>query len=146
MKACIIIIFLLCSRACAFGDYELDITIYNNSDYTLLTDGKYEYPDTTLNEKMYFEMTLPHSKGRATYSTRRWDRVIVNGKMSIFILDKNIVDNMSWKKIQDDYMILQRYDVSIDELEDLNWTIYYPPTQAMENIYMFPPYEESLKE
>ena len=77
---------LLCGHSCGpFGDYELNINFQNNSDYTILSTGEYDYPHTTLREKLYFETTLPKSNGRTAYSTRRWNRVIVNGKMCLFI-------------------------------------------------------------
>ena len=50
-----------------------------------------------------------------------------------------------WETVREDYIILQRYDLSIAELEKLNWTIYYPPTEAMKDFYMYPPYEEAVK-
>lgn len=137
---------LLCGHSCGpFGDYELIINFQNNSDYTILSAEEYDYPDTTLREKLYFETTLPKSYGRAASSTRRWHRVIVNGKMCLFLLDKDVVDNVPWETVREDYMILQRYDLSIADLEKLNWTIYYPPTEAMKDIYMYPPYEEAVK-
>jgi len=37
--------------------------------------------------------------------------------------------------------ILQRYQLTLTELQQLNWTITYPPTEAMKNIKMYPPYE-----
>lgn len=62
-----------------------------------------------------------------------------------FFLDKDVVDNVPWETVREDYMILQRYDLSIADLEKLNWTIYYQPTEAMKDIYMYPPYEEAVK-
>ena len=50
-----------------------------------------------------------------------------------------------WETVREDYIILQRYDLSIAELEKLNWTIYYPPAEAMKDIYMYPPYEEAVE-
>ena len=145
MKASLKFIVLagLCISSCGpFGDYELDIYMHNNSGYTLLTDGTYDYPDTTIKEKMYFEEVLPHSFGRATFTTRRWNRTIVNEKMCLFIFYKDVVNSVPWETIRKDYMVLQRYDLSIDELEKLNWTVYYPPTEEMKDIDMFPPYGE----
>lgn len=83
----LLILYLLCGHSCGpFGDYELNINFQNNSDYTILSAGEYDYPHTTLREKLYIETALPKSNGRRTaYSTRRWNRVIVNGKMCLFI-------------------------------------------------------------
>ncbi len=48
----------------------------------------------------------------------------------------------SWKEIRNGYKILVRYDLSAEDLESLKGKIYYPPTTAMRNIHMFPPYEK----
>ena len=45
-----------------------------------------------------------------------------------------------WETVREDYIILQRYDLSIAELEKLNWTIYYPPTEAMKD---FPDFDNA---
>ena len=37
---------------------------------------------------------------------------------------------------------LVRYDLRLDDLKLLKDTLYYPPTTAMRNIHMYPPYEK----
>lgn len=37
--------------------------------------------------------------------------------------------------------VLQRYQITLENLQKLNWTITYPPTQAMKDIKMYTPYE-----
>lgn len=50
-----------------------------------------------------------------------------------------------WEGIRDDYDILVRYDLTYDNLKVLNDTIPFPPTEAMKNMKMWPPYEEVVK-
>jgi hypothetical protein len=39
-----------------------------------------------------------------------------------------------------DSVFIQRYDLTIPDLDNLNWTLSYPPTEAMKDIKMWPPY------
>ena len=62
--------------------------------------------------------------------------------LSVFVFHIDTLLNHSWKEIRDGYKILVRYDLSAKDLESLRGEIYYPPTMAMRNIKMFPPYEK----
>lgn len=54
--------------------------------------------------------------------------------LTIFILDGELYEKY-WQKpcdtIRKYVPILQRYQLSLTELQQLNWTITYPPTEAM---------------
>ena len=50
-----------------------------------------------------------------------------------------------WNKIRDEYKVLVRYDLSQEDIYNLNAEIHYPPTDAMKGIHMYPPYEEVLE-
>jgi len=71
-----------------------------------------------------------------------WDSAMKT--LTIFILDGELYEKY-WQKpcdtIRKYVPILQRYQLSLTELQQLNWTITYPPTEAMKNIRMYPPYE-----
>ncbi len=58
--------------------------------------------------------------------------------VSLFIFDKNVIDNYQWDYIVNNYCILQRYDLSKEDLVRLNYQITYPPTKEMMDIHMFP--------
>jgi len=45
--------------------------------------------------------------------------------------------NSSWKEA----MVLQRYDLSLSDLRNLNFKISYPPVSALKEMKMNPPYE-----
>ena len=59
----------------------------------------------------------------------------------VFLFDVEIVNSISWKEIADRYLILQRYDFSLKDIEELKHTFFYPPTPEMAHIHMWPPYE-----
>ena len=63
----------------------------------------------------------------------------------IQVFDSRIIDEYIWSKIRSDYMILQQYFVSLENLQSVDWRISYPPTPEMKDIKMWPPYEEAIK-
>lgn len=65
--------------------------------------------------------------------------------VSFFLFEKTVVDNNSWEDIVEHYLILQRYDFTINDLIKLKCQIYYPPIEEMSGIHMYPPYEEVTK-
>jgi len=64
------------------------------------------------------------------------------GYYSVFILSYETYLEKGWEGIRDDYDILVRYDLTYDNLEALNDTIPFPPSEAMKDMKMWPPYEE----
>ena len=62
------------------------------------------------------------------------------GYWSITIVDANHNSAKRWE-IEDYEDVLVRYDLKREDLERLHWTISYPPTEAMKDIHMYPPYE-----
>lgn len=68
--------------------------------------------------------------------------------LMFFILDSTTVADEPWEEIVKGYKILRRYDLSIEDMMKLiqddgtGYTIPYPPTVAMKDMHMFPPYGE----
>jgi hypothetical protein len=46
--------------------------------------------------------------------------------LSVFIFDAQVLENTPWDTVKAKYIILKRYDLSLDDLNKLNWTITYP--------------------
>ena len=154
-----LLLIFLCAKCTnsIHGDYRLHIS--NNSDYNIIPitnpllvklGQPYDtyYPDTLLSDKRHF-FGIPISKGEKTGLGDiglPWDsiykNIMVNDTMSVFIFDAKVLDTYSWEEIRDNYMILKRYDLSLEDLQKLDFTLYYPPTEAMKDIKMYPPYEE----
>ena len=44
----------------------------------------------------------------------------------IFLFSKDTIDQVPWDRIRDEYLILRRYDLTLEDLEAMNWTIEYP--------------------
>jgi hypothetical protein len=62
-----------------------------------------------------------------------------------FVVDADTVAYYGVTNVSDNYRILVRYDLNIDDVELLKETIPYPPTPAMRDMKMYPPYEEVLR-
>ena len=63
--------------------------------------------------------------------------------LSVFILHADTVRKYSWDEIRDNYNIIVRYDLSKDDVKRFaGYTIPFPPTEAMRDMKMWPPYEE----
>ncbi len=61
-----------------------------------------------------------------------------NDTLSIFIFHSDTVSSYPWQTIRTEYKILKRYDLSIADLERLNYKVSYPPDNRMENVKMYP--------
>jgi len=129
MNILVVLLVVLCSASCEkLVDHAYIIKIQNNSQDTIQFYGSYTYPDTMIDViKPRLKMVYP-SKYSSLDSDKDWDEVLVAPKdtLSIFIFSKDTVDKYNWEKIRSDYNILKRYDLSLNDLQRMNWTITYP--------------------
>jgi hypothetical protein len=65
--------------------------------------------------------------------------------LSIYYFHVDTVQKYTWEQIKYNYKILQRYDLSLDDIYALKENnipvIPYPPSEKMKNMKMYPPYE-----
>ena len=61
------------------------------------------------------------------------------------LFDYDLLMTENPETIAENYMVLVRYDVTLDDLDRLDWTLHYPPTPAMRDVHMYPPYEEVIE-
>jgi len=99
----------------------------------------------------YADTILPISKSNLSTLTgntfvgnnKSWtDRIneLEQDTLSIYFFDPLTVENKGWDKVREDYLILKRYDLSIQDIIDLKYSIKYPPTSEMNKIRMYPPF------
>lgn len=134
-------------------DILYDLCVYNKSDHGInvylgLGETYYDssrgslYPDTVL--ALHNNTYKTDVNGVYVYSVfSGWDQAYRKrgtDTISVFILHSDTVKKYSWDIIRSEYKVLKRYDLSLRDLRDLNYTIYYPPTRAMRTIKMYPPY------
>ena len=138
----ILSLFLIPILASKCIDFEgmSRVVLKNNSDYGVvglfadLWTG-FCYPDTLLPETPVFYINVDSISKALKANT-------ISDTLSVFVFHIDTLLNHSWKEIRDGYKILVRYDLSAEDLESLRGEIYYPPTAAMRNVHMFPPYEK----
>lgn len=58
----------------------------------------------------------------------------------VFTFDADTLDYYGWDTVCANYKVLQRYDLSLEDLQDLDFRLCFPPSEAMRNIHMWPPY------
>lgn len=116
------------------------ISVVNNSDNAIYVMADNSYPDTTY---------IKHSSGPALYpqyykvASNEINHNVLRDKdcyeaifisetllpsdtLMVFIFDAAIIENESWSVIMNEYKVLKRYDLSLADLQALDWTITYP--------------------
>jgi hypothetical protein len=59
----------------------------------------------------------------------RWRKPLIESPYKVymvFIFSYDSLSKLPWAKIRDNYMVLKRYDLTLKELDSMNWTINYP--------------------
>ena len=147
------VIFIVLLISCTLKmDAIYPIHIYNESEvqyigYYFATGGRYGsyYPDTLLpNNNTYVYNKNIKPKQHLQYdSWIKWDvtfKSLPKDTLSIFIFSSDTLNKYSWEEVRRDYKILKRYDLSIQDLELLDYKVYYPPTPTMSRMKMYPKY------
>lgn len=49
-----------------------------------------------------------------------------NKVLMIWFFSRDSVEQLSWDSIVSNYQVLRRYDLTLDDLEAMNWTVEYP--------------------
>ena len=99
------------------------------------------YPDTSITLK-YKPYPL-ESFLSTNIDSDNWEEEIEflpKDTLSIFIFSTDTLNKYSWEEVRRDYKLLKRYDLSIQDLELLDYKVYYPPTPAMSRMKMYPKY------
>jgi hypothetical protein len=130
---------------------RLSLYIQNNSNHHIkpVLNGYYQtgpfYPDTSLSNKKPEGVNIPpgikeaFEEARGSYSSLYND--LPSDTISFVIYDTDTLAKYSWEIIRQQYNILQRYDLSLQDLQKLNYTLYYPATPAMKDMKMWPKYK-----
>ena len=154
------IIFFICvvvlCPSCRFLPYEQGehcIYLKNESGYMLSCfvadefNSGFSYPDTLLpaNPNPVCMVDSIMDSGLIFSRMLSWESIFSythSGVLSVYLFKQEDVDNLGWKYLSEHNGYLVRYDLRLNDLRLLDDTLYYPPTMAMRNIHMFPPYEK----
>ncbi len=64
---------------------------------------------------------------------------IPSDTLSLYMFHPDTLAKYEWQQILDDYNILKRYDLSLEDLRRLDFKVTYPPDTNMEGVRMYPP-------
>jgi hypothetical protein len=114
------------------NDKHTSIAFTNNSDNSVYVISQFYYPDTLI--KFYFTpegnsfyKISAHSKGVPGHLTDNYeDRLKEIGKVMVFVFDAEVLETTPWETVKANYLVLKRYDLSLADLQRMNWTITYP--------------------
>ena len=131
-----ILLITVCSK-CEKGamDYSYEINLINNSNipigYYFATGGEHGtcYPDSLpeTNEYIIYDIREVLRPGYESHiSWGSFFESLPHDTLSIFIFSTDTLNKYSWEEIRDGYNILERYDLSQDDLKNMSWTITYP--------------------
>lgn len=103
-----------------------------------------QYPDTVLPASNRYLIDNIKAGDRFIYDSRlKWEEVfqqLPGDTLSIYIFDSDILASYPWEVIRNEYKILKRYDLSLEDLKRLKRNVTYPPTEEMKDMKQFPPY------
>jgi len=144
------ILFYVCITCFACKDDLPTACILNNTDsaiYSIFTWNQTNYDTTLIGigdlvTNSYWEKTAPHSmQNKFNFSpSKSLFNNIGATTVHYFIFDAHTVENTPLDTIIKKYLILQRYDLTLEDFEALNWIIPYPPITKMKNMKMYPPF------
>ena len=161
MKPYIIILIvainvLLCiATSCREDDCHQSILFKNNlTDKTVYIHGNDNHPDTA-NFKNSFPNPISQKRckvesysenksglqSRSCYEDRFGSVIMPSGILMVYVFDEEVLATVPWDTIGKYYMVLQRYDLTLENLQELDWYISYPPDERMRHVSMWPPYE-----
>ena len=120
------------------SSHAVGVYLNDDEDYVAL------YPDTLISD---FEERLGivenGKKERVAGGSATWESIfesssVPSDTLSLFVFHVDTLAKYDWESIRKDYNILKRYDLSLEDLEQLNFTIIYPPDSSMEGVQMYP--------
>ena len=151
IKTTVFLIFLIIIVSCDPAYFEDGCHSYakinNKSTFVICTDFTQTHPDTTIKDINPLRRGRKIDIGKTGKTIGKlsicWEREISNFHyISIFIFDANFMEqNLTNEDFRiNETMALQRYDLTLEDLNSLGWTIPYPPDERMKHMKMYPPY------
>ena len=152
----LIIVLLMCGfcfscRPVEDEDHHYIISFYNNSEADLYVVDDVNYPDTILRYSGFLHYpeiykVKAHSLNRdglkqerityeQAFSSYKGYKTIKNDTLIVFVLDAEKLEKNGFPVMD---ALLVRYDLSLQDLQRMNWSIAYPLQENMKSIKMWP--------
>ena len=120
-------------------DRQYSLFLKNNSDFSiiyLITEN----PDTSLIDSISLKPVIQAGKSLDLWARDVEVSKVVKDSLFIYLFHIDTLKNNSWADVQADYKILKRYDLSLEDLEYLDYKLSYPPDAKMSEVKMYPPF------
>ena len=105
------------------------IIILNNSNKAIYFNISFRYPDTTLDSNPTFDSSFKienQSQKVDKYGRCLEGDFSYTSKIMCFIYDAQTIETTPWDTVKAKYLVLKRYDLSLKDLENINWSVTYP--------------------
>jgi hypothetical protein len=108
------------------------LRVKNVSEKAIYVSWTTDYPDTsfnrvanpTYNPELY--KVEAHSVQKEYYKAPSKGLFRDVDTISVFIFDAQVLESTPWDTVKAKYLILKRYDLSLDDLINMNWILTYP--------------------
>ncbi|HDR50439.1 MAG TPA: hypothetical protein ENN90_02295 [Mariniphaga anaerophila] len=120
---------VLLLKACEAPDVQHYFKINNNANHTISYYVGESYPDTLIVQTKPILKTVQSNSSFKESDWGTWDErfsQIEGDTLSVFIFHTDTLNKYTWEEVREGYMILKRYDLSLEDLKQNNWTITYP--------------------
>ncbi len=106
-------------------------TFKNNSDKTIRLTTSVAYPDSTLLEGIGVTSSIvsSHEAIKEKYGDcieGRLNLINKDGVIMVFLFDEEIFKRYSIAEIKEKQMWLKKYDMRLEDFQEMNWIITYP--------------------
>lgn len=140
------LLFFIVTSCHVKQDFEYPLVVENNSGDHLFFHAATEssllmYDDTVLTaNRDDIAMQIVEESVRIGNPIRWVERMsyLQLDTLSIYFFHPDTLSLYDWDVIRNDYKVLKRYDLSIEDLNSLNFTVPYPPTAEMEGMKQYP--------
>lgn len=117
----------------AVSGYDSRFKVVNNSGRAIYVEKSYTFPDTSIppGSPMISPIATRVEPGKELGIPILccWEaklEEVPSHMVMLFVFDADTVDLLPWDRVRREYKILRRYDLTIEDLRQLNWTITYP--------------------
>lgn len=137
MKTVLITSFLfllLASTTCQKSDEHYVYTVVNNSDYPIWVQESFAYPDTLYNCDLIPFFIRPHESYPITERGTSYEELLEHNKnryLQLLVVDTATINKLLsiegyCEQINSKHKVIKRYQLSLQDLENMNWKITYP--------------------
>lgn len=114
------------------------ITFENHTNKALYVRGSRDYPDTLaivtdanpLLDTNYSKVEANENNNqvlRIRDCYEYWYKdILPSDTLMVYVFDADVLETTPWETVISDNLILKRYDLSLEDLQNSDWTISYP--------------------